>query len=143
MNYWIFKANPEKYRIDERLKEPEEKITWRVTRYKDKIKADDIAFIWRAGTPRGIVAIFKIETNPKYMEEIPSESRYLILNERLPMLRVEGRLISRFPIIESEILKQESRLNGLSVFHGFQQATNFSVTHDEAEILLSLINTTN
>ena len=57
MSHWIFKANPEKYRIDERLKDVEPKISWRVTRYKDEIQKGDIAFIWRTGTNRGICAV--------------------------------------------------------------------------------------
>ena len=38
MSYWIFKTNPDKYLLDERLRDAEPKISWKVTRYKDEIK---------------------------------------------------------------------------------------------------------
>ncbi len=49
MNYWIFKCNPDKYRIDDRLEDPEEIITWQITRYKENIAPGDLAFIWKTG----------------------------------------------------------------------------------------------
>ena len=57
MNYWIFKANPDKYRIDDRLRDPYPHVTWAITRYHERIQKGDIVFIWRGGTPRGICAV--------------------------------------------------------------------------------------
>jgi hypothetical protein len=38
MNYWIFRSNPERFRIDDRLKDPEPRTSWLVMRYRDEIK---------------------------------------------------------------------------------------------------------
>jgi hypothetical protein len=139
MNYWIFKANPNQYRIDDRLMDPNPKTTWRVTRYRDKIRTGDIAFIWRTGNPRGIIAMIKIETNPHEFEELEHERQFQITTDFMSKTRVKAEIVKRFPLIEDNKLKQINGLIGLSVF-AFQQATNYPVNQKQAEILLSLIN---
>ena len=139
MNYWIFKANTEKYQLDNRLKDPDLNTTWRITRYREQIKAGDIAFIWRAGSPRGICALMQIESDPSIIDEIKLENYYLIEKIQKPTWRVKGRFIKRFALIDSKVLKLTAGLENLSVFHGFQQATNFIVSQTEAKIILSMI----
>jgi hypothetical protein len=41
MNYWIFKYNPQLYRIDDRLNDPSAEITWKVSKYRREIQAGD------------------------------------------------------------------------------------------------------
>jgi hypothetical protein len=139
MNYWIFKSNVNNYRLDDRLKDSDPNITWKVTRYREKIQSGDRAFIWRAGDPRGICAIMQIETDPLEMEEIENENRYNLPPDYQVRLRVKGKLVERFPLVESRALKQIPGLEDLSVFHGFQQGTNFPVTEDEGRILLEIL----
>ena len=45
MSYWIFKCNPARFRIDERLADPEPKTSWLVTPYRDEIRSGDTASI--------------------------------------------------------------------------------------------------
>lgn len=142
MRYWIFKCNPDRYRIDERLKDAESNITWRVTRYKDEIQMGDIAFIWRCGRERGIRAVMQIDSSPKEIPEIENEKKYIVdpCDVRV-RLRVEGRIIRRFDCISHKELRNIPTLGKLSVFSGYQKTTNFRLTDREGEILMALAET--
>lgn len=142
MNYWIFKVNPEHYRIDERLLDPAPQLTWAVTRYHERIQKGDTVFIWRAGTPRGICAVLVIETCPYEPEptdlndgfELPPGSVKRGLDHW-----AKGQLTQRFPIIEANIIKKIPGLELFSFFSAFQQAINYSVTRQEGARLLDFI----
>jgi len=138
MSYWIFKTNPDKYLLDERLRDAEPKISWKVTRYKDEIKNGDIAFIWRTGENRGICAVMKIDSDPEDTEELETEQKYNVVRDNEIMMRVEGTLTHRFNCISHQVLRNMRGLENLSVFSGFQQTTNFKVTDEEGKILLKL-----
>jgi predicted RNA-binding protein with PUA-like domain len=137
--YWIFKVNPEYYRIDDRLADPEVRITWKVSRYRDRIRAGDTAFIWRTGRSRGICATLKISSDPVDMAEIESEEPYCTPLDTGIRKRVLGELIERFPVIPADKIRLIPGLQGLSVFHGYQQTTNFPVTEEEGRILDALV----
>jgi len=137
--YWLFKCNPEKYRIDERLKDPESTITWRVTRYKDEIEPGDIAFIWRTGRDRGICAVMQIDSAPQDMPELDHELQYCVDLDTGIKCRVVGTLIERVGCFSHNVLRWVPGLENMAVFHGFQQATNFQVTPEEGEKLIELI----
>ena len=139
MNYWIFKCNPEKYCINERLENPEPRTTWRVTRYKTEIQAADIAFIWRTGQHRGICAVMRIDTVPQEMPELDSEKPYCVDLDTGVTCRVAGTFIQRFPCVSHEVLRSVPELENLSIFHGYQQATNFPVTPLEGEVIMNVI----
>ena len=138
MSYWIFKTNPDKYLLDERLRDAEPKISWKVTRYKDEIKNGDIAFIWCTGENRGICAVMKIDSDPEDTEELETEQKYNVERNNEIMMRVEGTLTHRFNCISQRVLRNMRGLENLSVFSGFQQTTNFKVTDEEGKILLKL-----
>ena len=144
MNYWVFKANPEHYRIDERLLEPEPTIVWIVTRYLERIQAGDTVFVWRAGTQPGICAVMLVEACPYEPGErelndgfeIPPGSSSLALGQW-----AKCRFIKRFRTIEKNIIKKIPGLELFSFFSAFQQATNFTLTRPEGAILLEYIET--
>ena len=135
MNYWIFKCNPEKYDVTRRMKDPEPGITWLVSRYKDEIKKGDFAFLWQTGSDRGIIGAMAVDSSPRLIDEMHNELQYCKeLNSGLAC-RVTGRLIARTKLLPSVHLREVSGLEHLSVFHGFQMATNFRITHQEGDIL--------
>lgn len=138
-SYWIFKLNPDLYRLDDRLNDPDNHTTWQVTRYRDEIRIGDMAFIWRAGPPRGLCAVIKIDSDPELMDEIPIEKKYYIALKDEPKIRVRGHYTSRFKLISKQEIKQVPGLENLSVFHGYQSATNFRGTQEEGAILEELI----
>ena len=57
--------------------------------------------------------------------------------------RVLGTIVQRFPCISHKICRSIPELANLSVFHGFQQTTNFRVTREQGEAIMLIINTGN
>jgi len=141
MSYWTFKSNPKKYKLNERLNNPDPNTSWRITRFKHEIHIDDIAFIWRTGKDRGICAVVRIYSEPQEMAELDLEKQYYVDLDVEIRCRVKGTIIKKFPCISHKILRTIPGLESLSVFHGFQQATNFPVTEKEGNIIESLIQT--
>ena len=142
MSYWIFKADPNVYRLDDRLNDPEPTNSWRVTKYKDEIQNGDTAFIWRTGRDRGIRAVMRIDSAPVESKEIETEQKYLVERDTRLRYRVKGTLTHRFPCISHRELRNMPDLENLSVLSKrvFQSGTNFKVTDDEGKILLALAN---
>lgn len=139
MNYWLFKCNPKRFRIQDRLRDSESITTWLVTRYKRDIEPGDIAFIWATGKNGGLTAVMRIVTAPQELAELPHERPYWVgSDETKPRIRVLGTFIKRFPPISAETLREIPNLSELCVFHGWQQATNFRVSPQQAETLFAL-----
>jgi hypothetical protein len=139
MAYWIFKCNPGKYRLSERLDDPNLTITWTVSRYRDQINPGDTVFLWETGPDRGIRALFRVESAPKDMPEFESEQAYWVERDTEVRCRVVGILTHRDVHLPSVDLRSVPGLEDLSVFHGFQQSTNFVVTSEQGPILLRLV----
>lgn len=141
MRYWIFKCNPDEYCIDERLRDNEPNLTWKVMQHRDEIRNGGVAFIWRTGPERGICAVIQIDSDIREMEEIESERKYL--KQPLgPRQRVGAHITERgFAPISHIELKGIQGLESLSVFSRkvWQRATNFTVTDEQGEILLKLV----
>jgi hypothetical protein len=139
MAYWIFKYNPELYRLADRLADPNPEITWTVSRYRDQIAPGDTIFIWQTGRDRGIRAVLRAEAVPQDMAEIESELPYWTQGENHICCRVRASIIDRDVNLPHTELRTVPGLENLSVFHGFQQTSNFPVTSVEGAILLELI----
>jgi predicted RNA-binding protein with PUA-like domain len=133
MNYWIFKTNPAIYDFDKQMQIGEPPIYWRVTRYKKEIKAGDIAFIWRAGPSRGIIAIADVTSDLWHRDYDPNDPVFSGED------KVNIKIVNYFPTIESDFLKTVPGLENLSTFHGYQAIANFRVTQAEGEIIYKLI----
>jgi len=139
MAFWIFKCNPQIYQLEAHLADPNPTITWTVTRYRDEIQAEDTVFLWATGADRGIRAMFRVDAPPRPMAELDSEQAYWKNGDTRQKWHVIGTLSHRDIHLSHTLLRQTSGLEGLSVFHGFQQATNFRVTSAEGAILMRLI----
>jgi hypothetical protein len=134
MNYWIFRCNPAKYRIDDRLAFPEPRITWRVSRYSAGIAPGDIAFIWRGGNTPGICAVIAIDSYPQKMAELDHEKPFCTTLPTDTEVRVTALL--KYPIVflPKTSIEADPQLADLSVLH-FTQATNYRVTTGEGRRL--------
>jgi hypothetical protein len=140
VSYGIFKSNPERFRIDDRLKDPDPRTTWLVTRYRDEIKPGDVAFIWKTGREGGVCGTMRVDSGPELLADSPADRKLWVQSEDSdPRLRVRGTFLARIPCLTARELRKVSGLENLSVFHGFQQATNFRVTPEEGEILMRLV----
>ncbi|MDQ5903488.1 MAG: hypothetical protein QG672_1079 [Pseudomonadota bacterium] len=139
MAFWIFKCNPQHYRIGARLADPSSLITWNVTRYRDEIQPGDTVFLWVTGHDRGIRAVLRVDEAPRLMAELDCEQVYWIEEDREEKWRMVGLLTHRSVNLFHTVLRKTPGLEQLSIFHGFQQATNFPVTPVEGMILMGLI----
>ena len=139
MAFWIFKCNPEKYRVADRLADPNPNLTWTVSRYRDQIGPGDTIFIWETGRDRGIRAVLRAESIPQDMPELESEQPYWAERDTEVQCRVFAAIIDRYVNLSHTYLRSVPGLENLSVFHGFQQGTNFPVTPEEGAILLRLV----
>ena len=45
MAFWIFKFNPDRYRLADRLADPTPTLTWTVSRFRDEINAGDTVLL--------------------------------------------------------------------------------------------------
>lgn len=135
MAYWIFKYNPKNYRLADRLADPNPVITWTVSRYREEIGPGDTIFLWGTGPKRGVRAVLRAESAPQDMPELDSEQPYWVEYDSEVRCRVLAVITDRDVQLSSRVLQSESGLKGLSVFHGFQQTTNFRVTPEEGRAL--------
>ena len=138
MRYWIFKCNPKSYRIDDRLRDPDPEIDWRVTRYWDEVAPGDIAFVWRTGEQRGICAVLCIKSKAE-IGQAPKRDKYWVGGQRGPMRYTEAVIVNRKCWLPAEELKKDRKLKGMSVFRGFHQATNYHLTPSQGRQLLELV----
>jgi predicted RNA-binding protein with PUA-like domain len=139
MAFWIFKCNPDKYRLADRLADPNPTLTWTVSRFRDEISAGDTVFLWVTGSQRGIRAVLRVDEPPRLMVEMESEQEYWADRDTQEQFRVVGTLIHREVNLPHTELREIEGLADLSVFTGFQQATNFPVTPTQGEILSRLV----
>lgn len=61
---WVFQGSPEKFDVDDYLSRYPELIYWRTPRHAGDIKVGDRAFVWRAGTDSGAIAIGTVVESP-------------------------------------------------------------------------------
>jgi predicted RNA-binding protein with PUA-like domain len=139
MAFWIFKCNPEKYRLEDRLADPNPRLSWTVSRHRDEIESGDTVFLWVTGSDRGIRAVMRVDEAPALMAELESEQAYWAERDTQEQWRVLGTLTHRIANLSHTTLRNVAGLEDLSVFHGFQQMTNFPVTRDEGAILMRMI----
>jgi len=133
MNYWIFKANPAIYDVEANIQQGNYPDRWKVSRYSKEIKAGDVVFLWITGNPRGIIAMLETTSAPYYIPPNPVDPYWS------DTYKVDLHMLSHFPKLDAEFLKTVPGLQNLSMFHGFQAATNFKVTMQEGEIIRQLI----
>jgi predicted RNA-binding protein with PUA-like domain len=139
MAFWIFKCNPEKYRLGERLADPNPILTWTVSRFREEIQAGDTVFLWLTGSKRAIRDVIRVVASPRLMSELESEQAFWVERDNQEQFRVVGEFTHRDVNLSHTQLREIKGLSNLSVFTGFQQATNFPVTPAEGEILLNMI----
>ena len=136
MNYWVFKCDRQKYKLDDRLKDSTKLITWRVTRYADEIKPGDVAFISQTCPGPGIRAVIKIQSKPTVRTELQAERKFWI-DPPILECRVKGILIKRCSVIFFTTLRNAG-LTDLSIYSA-ERATNFRLTRAQGKAIFGLI----
>jgi hypothetical protein len=143
MAYWIFQANPQKYRILEALAEQDE-LTWLVNQHAGEIRQGDSVLIWKAGDASGVYAVGEILSDPAVMEDNdPLWADDASAEGTAPRPRVRIHLTHRLidgPILRSALL-EDPLLNNLSILR-FAHGTNFPVAEEEWNRILAVANLT-
>jgi EVE domain len=86
---WLFQANPDKYRIAERLIQKPAIMTWIVKQHLKRVKEGETAFVYQCkGKPTrygknnsGICAVMQVLCDPVVMTDLPFEEEYYINKE--------------------------------------------------------------
>src|SRR3990172_10415718 len=63
MAYWIFQADPKRYRLQDALADLDE-IVWEVNQHLREIHTGDRVLIWQAGTDGGIYGVAEVASEP-------------------------------------------------------------------------------
>jgi len=138
MAFWLFKSNPERYRLADRLTDPNPAITWTVKQHRELIQTGDVAFLWVTGQGRGIRAVMRVDEPPRDMHELESEQEYWTEREDSVHCRVVGTLVYRDVHLPADRLGEIPELAGLPVGPG-PRGTKFPLSTAQGELLLRLV----
>jgi predicted RNA-binding protein with PUA-like domain len=132
MAFWIFQADPKRYRLLDALVELDE-IVWQVNQHQREIHPGDKVFIWQAGSDGGIYGIGEVTTEPA---PTPTDDPYWVEAEKERMtpprtgvkLKIIKRLVDH-PLLKSQ-LREDPSLDSLSILK-LARGTNFPVSTEE------------
>jgi len=79
MQYWILHHNPKLLPVNVPYPPgvPQNRDYWHISRYGDEVAIDDVAFIWHAGTNRGIYDVAKVLSVPPHKREADDQIELL------------------------------------------------------------------
>ena len=103
MATWIFKCDPKLYRLSDRLADPNNAISWLVTKYKNDIQPGDTVFLMETGPKRSILAIMRVDESPQELEELESEQAYWVSRDTERRCRIRGTIIKRVDLPIEEL----------------------------------------
>ncbi len=140
---WIFQCNPEKYKIDKALEDPNVKqgFHWKVRQHPTEIAKGHIGLMWRSGKSAGIIAITELISDPGEFVESDAEKGYWIdsKNEEGIQFRVKMKVRKKLSeLLTKEKIKGTEGLQDLSIVK-MPRGTNFPVTPEQWEIIEKLI----
>lgn len=142
MNYWLFQCNPDRYRFEDNLSQPNPFKDWLVTRYKNQISEHDVAFVWFSGKNRAVRAVLDIQSNPGYSPDDPTEINFWRdPNDKAAgrMMRVKTHLRSK-GILPLAVIKQDPILSKMTILQpNHARGTNFLLTQQEGLALLGQV----
>jgi predicted RNA-binding protein with PUA-like domain len=146
MAAWLFQGNPQNYTLDTYLRENKQ-VTWRVRQqqYVNQMKKGDQVFLWRSdgGHPGtgGVVAVGVLTSEPGQDQDDGLGTWFQKKPEpSVPSVSVrldEVRLTHSEGFLSKQTLLGDPVLCNLGVIR-MPRATNYRLTEEEAEQLLSL-----
>jgi lysozyme family protein len=120
INYWIFQATLRRYDLSRQL-QLGEKISWLASRYRGKMKKDDVVYFWQSGANAALHGQGRIISDSSY-ETSDGWRIDVECNARLDIP------LSKKKIIEDEVLRDMQIIKA-------PQGTNFSVNSEQVEAL--------
>src|SRR5438874_647396 len=88
---WLFQSNPEYYELDRALRELPA-VEWTVRGHVASVHVGDRAYIWRAGTHAGVVAVGTVLTEPAESAPADEDRPYWRQPDRYGFDKVEPRI---------------------------------------------------
>jgi hypothetical protein len=139
VKYWLVCCDPERYPLSERLRNPDPRLTWRVTRYHDDMAAGDLAFVWLTGPDRGVSAVLQVISSAEVVDHLGPSDVDCVDVEIGPIYVIETALILRGVFLPARSLRAEPVLAEMSVFSETQHATEYHLSRLEALKILELL----
>lgn len=144
MAYWLFQADPKRFRLEEALSHLDE-MSWVVNQHQNDIRAGDYVLLWKSGDGSGVQAIARVLTDPQVM---PGDEAYWEPGSRAraaePTPQVRLKILQSLvghPITKS-MLKAEPSLASLRVLGKYPRGSNFRVEKAEWDRIAELVATT-
>jgi len=139
---WMFQANPQRYDILNALADESDEDTWLVNQYQNYIHAGHIAVIWMSGKEGGIYAIGDVISDPEYIYDSETTTKYWMSDKDRGQKRLRVRIKYRLKLINNPVMKEELRnipnLRNMSIFRQ-PRGTNFPVSDAEWKIISNLV----
>ena len=157
MQYWILQHNPAilSFNIPNPPGVPDDRDYWHISRYEDKVAIGDVAFIWHAGTYRGIYDVATVVSIPPHAPKAVEEIELLMRNDEKDWLNKPARnRLRQLPTILIErqyhgglqppVLVEELRKHGFSDLQIIRMAQRgiYHVEQDMGARLLEYIRRT-
>jgi hypothetical protein len=139
VKYWLVCCDPDRYPLDERLRDPDPRMRWRVTRYHDDIAAGDLAFVWLTGARRGISAVLHVFSSAEVVDRLAPSDVDCVDVEIGPIYVIEAAVVAHGTFVAAQVLREQPALAEMSIFSGAQHATEYHVSRMEAMKILELM----
>ena len=154
MAYFIFQGNPDQFDIDAYVTDAvdsNQPIRWLVSRYKNDIRIGDTVFLWRASGKNkavsGAIAVCKVVTLPDLMLEDELSRKYWKDPSNLGTqvrseLTILKTALKSHEVVSRDALKNDALFEDATIIT-IPNATNFSLTEQQGNKLLLLLNEAN
>ena len=131
--YWLFQANPRRYRIIESLRTESEEW-WNLNQHADDVRVGDRVLIWISGSEAGVYAVGTVVTPPIVTPDSTTGQAYWLAPEQgkqaKPRVRVRyDRVLLDRPLLKA-YLEADPNLWSLRILQ-FPRGTNFPVDFEE------------
>lgn len=131
---WIFQTNPDRFRVDDYLRE-NEVFCWTLNQHRSEVQVGDRVYIWRSGKEAGIVAVASVEAVTDVVDNL---SGYWIVQPTKNAPKVRLNLIGKW--VDAPLSRDAVRevLPSLTILRVPRQ-TNYDLSSEENEAIESLL----
>jgi hypothetical protein len=131
---WIFQTNPDKFRVDDYLRE-NQVFCWTLNQHRREVRVGDRVYVWRSGKDAGIVAVASVEAITDVVDNL---SGYWIEPPTKDAPKVRLRLIEKWvdkPLTRDVIRAALPKLTILRV----PRQTNYNLSPEENQVIEALL----
>ncbi len=131
---WIFQTNPDRFRVDDYLRE-NQVFCWTLNQHRSEVQVGDRVYVWRSGKEAGIVAVASVEAVTDVVDNL---SGYWIVPPTKSAPKVRLNLIEKWidkPLSRDAIRAALPELTILRV----PRQTNYDLSPEENQIIESLL----